>query len=197
MSAEVISLGCRLNLAEGERMPVYVHVIDHPAGRVLVDTGMTELHPAVADMDPRLQPLGEQDLDLAGIDVVVNTHLHFDHCGGNRFFPHAKKVCHRLEVPQACNPEVFEHLGYSDLAFSVEACEARGMTGQIPEGATRANTNHNARGSVTAVLEVMTAMARIPPNTGRLSTQFICARAMRCMKGDRPSLSGANVLDAT
>jgi N-acyl homoserine lactone hydrolase len=26
-------------LAEGERMPVYVHVIDHPDARVLVDTG--------------------------------------------------------------------------------------------------------------------------------------------------------------
>ena len=39
-------------LAEGERMPVYVHVIDHPDARVLVDTGMTELHPAVADLDP-------------------------------------------------------------------------------------------------------------------------------------------------
>ena len=36
-------------LAEGEPMPVYVHVIDHPDARVLVDTGMTELHPAVAD----------------------------------------------------------------------------------------------------------------------------------------------------
>ena len=43
-------------LADGERMPVYVHVIDHPDARVLVDTGMTELHPAVADMDPRLPP---------------------------------------------------------------------------------------------------------------------------------------------
>ena len=31
-------------LAEGEQMPVYVHVIDHPNARVLVDTGMTELH---------------------------------------------------------------------------------------------------------------------------------------------------------
>ena len=27
-------------LAEDERMPVYVHVIDHPDARVLVDTGM-------------------------------------------------------------------------------------------------------------------------------------------------------------
>jgi N-acyl homoserine lactone hydrolase len=68
-------------------MPVYVHVIDHPGARVLVDTGMTQLHPAVADMDPRLVPLGEQPgFDLASIDVVINTHLHFDHCGGNRLF---------------------------------------------------------------------------------------------------------------
>jgi glyoxylase-like metal-dependent hydrolase (beta-lactamase superfamily II) len=42
-------------LAENERMPVYVRVIDHPDARVLVDTGMTELHPAVADLDPRLR----------------------------------------------------------------------------------------------------------------------------------------------
>ena len=73
-------------LVEGDRWPVYVHVIEHPDARVLVDTGMTELHPAVADMDPRLSPLSEQDVDLAGIDIVVNTHLHFDHCGGNHLF---------------------------------------------------------------------------------------------------------------
>src|SRR5215207_8577661 len=42
-------------LAEDERMPVYLHVIDHPDARVLVDTGMTELHPAAADLDPRLR----------------------------------------------------------------------------------------------------------------------------------------------
>jgi N-acyl homoserine lactone hydrolase len=75
-------------LAGAERMPVYVHVIDHPDGRVLVDTGMTRLHPLVADMDPRLTPLSEQaDFDPAGMDLVVNTHLHFDHCGGNHLFP--------------------------------------------------------------------------------------------------------------
>jgi N-acyl homoserine lactone hydrolase len=73
-------------LAEGERMPLYVHVIDHPDARVLVDTGITELHPAVADVDPRLRPLSQQDFDLAGIDIVVNTHLHYDHCGGNHLF---------------------------------------------------------------------------------------------------------------
>jgi N-acyl homoserine lactone hydrolase len=88
-------------LAEDERMPVNVHVIDHPDGRVLVDTGMTELHPAVADMDPRLRPLNEQDVDLAGIDIVVNTHLHFDHCGGNHLFAGKPIYVQRQELDDA------------------------------------------------------------------------------------------------
>jgi len=88
-------------LAEGERMPVYVHVIDHPDARVLVDTGMTQLHPAVADMDPRIWPLSEQDLDLAGVDIVVNTHLHFDHCGGNHLFAGKPIYVQRRELADA------------------------------------------------------------------------------------------------
>ncbi|CCH87229.1 Beta-lactamase domain protein [Modestobacter italicus] len=89
-------------VAEGELMPVYVHVIDHPDGRVLVDTGMTELHPAGADLDPRLVPLSEQaDFDLAGIDLVVNTHLHFDHCGGNHLFAGKPVYVQRRELDDA------------------------------------------------------------------------------------------------
>ncbi|HEX4471575.1 MAG TPA: MBL fold metallo-hydrolase [Nocardioides sp.] len=88
--------------AGAERMPVYVHVIDHPDGRVLVDTGMTRLHPLVADMDPRLSPLSEQaEFDLAGIDLVVNTHLHFDHCGGNHLFPDKPIYVQRQELDDA------------------------------------------------------------------------------------------------
>src|ERR1051326_9006044 len=89
-------------LAEGERMPVYVHVIDHPDARVLVDTGLTVPHPAVADMDPRLIPLSTQgDFDVAGIDMVVNTHLHFDHCGGNHLFVGRPIYVQRQELDDA------------------------------------------------------------------------------------------------
>ena len=86
---------------EGERMPIYVHLIDHPDGRVLVDTGMTELHPRLADMDPRLRPLNEQDIDLAGIDMVVNTHLHGDHCGGNHLVAGRPIYVKRTELEDA------------------------------------------------------------------------------------------------
>ncbi len=86
---------------EGERMPIYVHVIDHPDARVLVDTGMTELHPLLADLDPRLWPLSEQDFDLAAVDVVVNTHLHGDHCGGNHLFAGRPNYVQRRELDDA------------------------------------------------------------------------------------------------
>ena len=89
-------------LAEDDRMPVYVHIIDHPDGRVLVDTGLTQLHPLVADMDPRLTPLSAQaGFDPASIDIVVNTHLHFDHCGGNHLFSGRPIYVQRQELDDA------------------------------------------------------------------------------------------------
>ncbi len=90
-----------LFVGEEERMPLYVHLIEHPEGRVLVDTGLTELHPAVADMDPQLEPLTEKGIDLSGITAVVNTHLHFDHCGGNHLFAGTPVYVQRQELEDA------------------------------------------------------------------------------------------------
>jgi N-acyl homoserine lactone hydrolase len=73
-------------VAAGQVMPGYAHVIDHPEERVLVHTGLTVSHPLVADMDPRIDPRGMLEIDPAPIGVMVNTHLHYDHCGGNHLF---------------------------------------------------------------------------------------------------------------
>ena len=70
-------------LVEGERWPVFVWTIDHPAGPVLVDTGMIDSRPEIDDMSPTPHP-ENIPRDVA---CVINTHLHFDHCGGNRLFP--------------------------------------------------------------------------------------------------------------
>jgi len=42
-------------------------------------------------------------LDLAPKDVryVVNSHFHFDHCGGNAFFPHSTFLVQRREMEAA------------------------------------------------------------------------------------------------
>lgn len=88
-------------LAAGSRIPVNVHVIEHPDARILVDTGIRELHPAAADMEPRLYPLSEQNFDFSSIDIVVNTHLHFDHCGNNHLFAGKPIYVQRRELDDA------------------------------------------------------------------------------------------------
>ena len=88
-------------LAGDGRMPVYCYVIDHPGGRILVDTGLTRLHDLVADMDPQLEPLSEQGFDIDSVTAVVNTHLHFDHGGGNHLFPGRPIYVQRQELEDA------------------------------------------------------------------------------------------------
>lgn len=131
------------------RFPVYSILIEHAEGRFLIDTGYDYDH--VMKVLPFEKPIQSKEQTILGtlsllglepgdIGVVFNSHFHFDHCGGNKYFPHAKKICHKSEVPQACTPQPFEVLGYSDLSFSVEAAEARGATDQLMQGTTHQNS---------------------------------------------------------
>jgi N-acyl homoserine lactone hydrolase len=70
-------------LVEGERWPNSIHVIDHPEGRVLVDTGMIDSTP---ELDAEWGVRFDASLIPRDVVCVINTHLHFDHCGGNRLF---------------------------------------------------------------------------------------------------------------
>jgi len=67
--------------------PCLGYLIDHPAGRLLLDTGMGQDPDVDAHYRPRRRPLAEALSDagalLEDIRFVVNCHLHFDHCGGN------------------------------------------------------------------------------------------------------------------
>ena len=72
----------------GARIPVYGFCILHPDGLILVDTGVGFANAFIDDLyQPERAVLAEL-LDRVGIDVgqvaaVVNSHLHFDHCGQN------------------------------------------------------------------------------------------------------------------
>jgi N-acyl homoserine lactone hydrolase len=89
---------------EGERWPMYVHVVEHPDGLVLVDTGMVEPHPETVEFDPSFTALDEL-VDVERVAVVVNTHLHFDHCGGNRLFAGRPIHVQRRELADARSEE--------------------------------------------------------------------------------------------
>lgn len=57
---------------------------------ILVDTGM--VHDTAVPM--ALQGLG---VEPSEVDLIVNTHVHGDHCGGNRSFPLSRILASRVE----------------------------------------------------------------------------------------------------
>jgi len=85
--------------------PVHGFVVTHPDGAVLVDTGVGGPQEwlddwrgeAVAAADA----LAEHGLSPADITMVINTHLHFDHCGQNAVFKHAPFYVQRTELDRA------------------------------------------------------------------------------------------------
>jgi N-acyl homoserine lactone hydrolase len=84
----------------GGRWPGYSDTIVHPDGLVLVDTGMIDSTPELdAEWQPTPHPLPFEL--VRAVAIVVNTHLHFDHCGGNRLFPGMPIHVQRRELAAA------------------------------------------------------------------------------------------------
>ena len=89
----------------GELWPVYGWAIHHRDGTILVDTGMIDSTPELdEEWGPVLRPWPE----LANVIAVINTHLHFDHCGGNRRFAGTPTHVQRVELEAAVAPDYLE-----------------------------------------------------------------------------------------
>jgi glyoxylase-like metal-dependent hydrolase (beta-lactamase superfamily II) len=124
-------------------LPVSCALFKHAQGNVLFDTGC---HPAAAEdgearwgrhagysapiFKPEEAVVGQ--LSLAGlaaddIDVVICSHLHYDHCGCNAFFRKATVICHAREL-EAARASDAEALGYLradwDLGTAIETIDA-------------------------------------------------------------------------
>jgi N-acyl homoserine lactone hydrolase len=92
------------------RIPVHGFVIKHPrAGAILVDTGVGWPDELVKEWRivnrHAADALAEHDLSPADVRIVINTHLHFDHCGQNAVFRHAPFYVQRAELERARREE--------------------------------------------------------------------------------------------
>ena len=115
----------RLHLARIQSLydiPVHGFVIKHPrAGAILVDTGIgwgdDELIREWRVVNRHMaDALEEHDLSPADVTIVINSHLHFDHCGQNAVFKHAPFYMQRSELARArkeepLNSQWFEFTG--------------------------------------------------------------------------------------
>ena len=115
-------------------------LVETPAGRVLVETGIGERVPEKVramrgvDGDPILPALRRAGFDPATVDVVALSHLHFDHAGGlldaegRRAFPRAVVVAQRAEWEVALNDNPRNVAGYDQPELQlVRAWGAEGV----------------------------------------------------------------------
>jgi 4-pyridoxolactonase len=69
------------------------------------------------------------------IDYVINSHFHFDHCGGNKHLRRACTICHAKALEACVCPQPFEIQSYSDLSFAPEIATRRGIAQPPTAGA--------------------------------------------------------------
>ena len=91
-------------VVDGATWPVYGWTIATGDGTVLVDTGMIDSTP---ELDAEWGPI-VRDWQVPDVVAVVNTHLHFDHCGGNRRYAGLPTYVQRAELAAAVAPDYLE-----------------------------------------------------------------------------------------
>ncbi len=120
-------------------VPVPSWLIRHPKGLVLVDAGMSTGLTApgklldfwrnffdidLTDGDMVTQQLASRQVDVADIDVVILTHLHFDHSGGLAQIPNARVIVQQDEWASGIDDDKAAANGFSradyDLGHDLE-----------------------------------------------------------------------------
>lgn len=78
-------------LLEGTSYSSSCTLLESATARVVVDTGLLLQETAL------VHALADHGLSPDDVDLIINTHLHIDHCGNNTLFPRARIVLSRAE----------------------------------------------------------------------------------------------------
>jgi glyoxylase-like metal-dependent hydrolase (beta-lactamase superfamily II) len=130
----------RLHLAslrgvDGRDWPVHGFVITHPGGAALVDTGVGGPQEVLNDWRvvnrTAADALADLEMTPADISLVINTHLHFDHCGQNAVFKHAACYVQRTELARAEreSPELYHWFDFMNARFELLDGDAEVLPG--------------------------------------------------------------------
>ena len=131
------ALGYLMEGGEGEvELPIPAYLIEHPKGTALFDTGMHPdcQHDPAGRLGPRLAGLFSFDYrpgeeigarlrglgrDPERIDLIVNSHFHFDHVGGNAQIPNATVVVQEPEWQAGMDPDEAAKRGFDRRDFDL------------------------------------------------------------------------------
>ena len=102
-------------------LPVWQAYINHPELKIIIDTGINPKTDALPEFGRIVKQSPSQRIDrqlakigvpLDEIDIVINTHLHYDHTAYNKLFKKATFIVQKREMRHAFVPEKFESQFY-------------------------------------------------------------------------------------
>lgn len=147
------------------RFPCYSVLVDHPEGKFLFDTGYDLAH--VQKVLPFEKPLQTDDQTIpaqlksigweaSDVTHVINSHYHFDHVGGNKFFSEATVIAHKRELEQSHHCQPFEKFGYSDMSFDEIGPRYELIEGdtEVAKGITLLETPGHTAGHMSMLVEL-------------------------------------------
>jgi len=112
-------------------LPVWVAAIEGNGLKMLLDTGIryhdkwnAKIHPVWNEPDENIEnALSEIGWSLKDVDIVINSHLHYDHAENNTLFKNAQFVVSRTEWEYAKNPipsqQILYDFEWTDESISV------------------------------------------------------------------------------
>jgi len=171
--------------------PLIAWYIEGSNKRILVDTGGTDpsddLHRAPyrrekdQSIDKALNKIGQRCED---IEIVILTHLHWDHCGGNEMFPNAQLIVQEEELRSARSPLPLHAAGY--IKNIVEDFDYTVISGdkEIAEGVSVVFTPGHTYGMQGVLVEAETNRYFIAGDTFGL---------FECLEKNPPLISGIYV----
>ena len=124
------------------RIPVYSVLVEHDDGLFLLDTGIDLDHmnrvlpfelPEQTDEQTIPAQLETCGFGLGDVTVLVNSHLHIDHVGGNQLFKDTsvRNLIHERELAQARDHAPFEFFGYSDKTWDHDRVSFDPVSGDV------------------------------------------------------------------
>ncbi len=137
---------------------------------ILVDTGPAEPNPTTVAMHHAYDRTPAESLEVAlaargikptDIDIVINTHLHWDHCSGNDRFPNASILIQESEIIEALDPLPAQRALYTPTAANPpwiramsQAKPVRGDAEPLP-GITLVHLPSHTVGSQAVLVQTM------------------------------------------